>query len=110
MGLKLSKEDCSKNVDLILYKRMVGSLMLLTTTRPDIMYAVSLISRFMEIPKETHWQEMKIILKYVNETKEYGILYSATDDFRPVGYCYIVICHRPYHCPSCTMEDPFCDL
>ena len=50
MGLKLSKEDCSKNVNLTLYKSMVGSLMYLTATRPDIMYAISLISRFMETP------------------------------------------------------------
>ena len=41
MGLKLSKEDCSKNIDLTLYKSMVGSLMYLTATRLDIMYAVS---------------------------------------------------------------------
>ena len=61
MGLKLSNEDCSKVVNSILYKRMVGRLMYLTATRPDIMYAVSLISRFMETPKETHWQETKRI-------------------------------------------------
>ena len=53
MGLKLRKEECSKNVNLTLYKSMVGSLMYLTATRPDIMYAVSLISRFMDTPKET---------------------------------------------------------
>ena len=81
MGLKLSKEDCSNNVNPTLYKSMVGSLMYLTATRPDIMYAVSLVSRFMETPKETHWQVSKRILKYVNGTKEYGVLYSKTDDF-----------------------------
>jgi len=42
IGLKLSKEDCSSNVNLTLYKSMIGSLMYLTATRPDIMYAVSL--------------------------------------------------------------------
>ena len=86
MGLKLRKEDCNSNVNLTLYKSMVGSLMYLTATRPDIMYAVSLISRFMETPKETHWQVAKRILRYVNGTKEYGVLYSATDDFRLIGY------------------------
>ena len=55
MGLKLSKEDNSKDVDLSLYKSIVGNLMYLTATRPDIMHVVSLISRFMEKPKETHW-------------------------------------------------------
>ena len=50
MGLKLSKEDSSKDFDPSLYKSIVGSLMYLTATRPDIMHAVSLISRFMEMP------------------------------------------------------------
>jgi len=43
MGLKLSKEDCSSNVNPTLYEIMIGSLMYLTTTRPDIMYVVSLV-------------------------------------------------------------------
>ena len=50
------------------------------------MYGVSLISRFMETPKETHWQETKRILRYVNGTKEYGVLYSSTDNFKLIGY------------------------
>jgi hypothetical protein len=60
--LKLSKEDEGSKVDLTLFKRLVGNLMYLTTTRPHIMYGVSLISRFMETPKESHWKERKIIM------------------------------------------------
>jgi len=55
MGLKLSKEDSSKDFDPSLYKSIVGSLMYLTATRADITFAISLISRFMERPKEAHW-------------------------------------------------------
>eukprot|EP00253_Pinus_taeda_P006925 PITA_06925 len=65
MGLKLSKEDNNKDFDPSLYKSIVGSLMYLTATRPDIMFAVSFISRFMERPKEAHWQAAKRILRYV---------------------------------------------
>eukprot|EP00253_Pinus_taeda_P010497 PITA_10497 len=54
MGLKLSKEDSSKDFDPNLYKSIVGSLLYLTATRTDIMFAVSLIPRFMERPKEAH--------------------------------------------------------
>eukprot|EP00253_Pinus_taeda_P032699 PITA_32699 len=62
IGLKLSKEDNSKDFDPSLYKSIVVSLMYLTVTRPDTMFAVSLISRFMERPKEAHWQAAKRIL------------------------------------------------
>ena len=86
MGLKLSKEDCSRNFNPTLYKIMVGNLMHLNASRPDIMYEVSLVSRFMEAPKETHWQAAKRILKYVNGMKENGVLYSTTDDFKLIGY------------------------
>ena len=55
MGLKLSKDDSSKDFDPKLYKSIVGNLMYLTATRPDIMHDVSLISIFMERPKEAHW-------------------------------------------------------
>eukprot|EP00253_Pinus_taeda_P022423 PITA_22423 len=65
MGLKLSKEDNNKDFDPSLFKSIVGSLMYLTATRPDIMHAVSLVSRFMERPKEAHWQTAKRILRYV---------------------------------------------
>eukprot|EP00253_Pinus_taeda_P026483 PITA_26483 len=86
VGLKLTKEDSSKDFDPKLYKSIVGSLMYLTATRPDIMHAVSLISRFMERPKETHWQEAKRILRYVNGTKGFGILYSSSESFMLTGY------------------------
>ena len=69
MGLKLSKEDSSKGFYPSLYKSIVGSLMYLTATRPDIMHVVSLIFRFIERPKEAHWQEAKRILRYVKGTR-----------------------------------------
>jgi hypothetical protein len=54
--LKLRKEDKVSKVDPTLFKRLVGTLMYLTTTRHDIMYGVRLISRFMETPEESHWK------------------------------------------------------
>ena len=85
-GLKLSKKDKGADVNPTLYKKLVGSLMYLTATRPDIMYAVSLISRFMQTPKVSHWKAGKRILRYVSGTKNYGILYSSSNDFRLIGY------------------------
>ena len=54
LGTKLSKEDLGSVVNSTLYKQLVGSLMYLTATRPDITYATSYISRFMEPPKDSH--------------------------------------------------------
>lgn len=79
MGLKLSKEDNNKDFDPSLYKSIVCSLMYLTATRLDIMHAVSLISRFMERPKEAHWHAAKRILRYVKGTKRFGILYTILE-------------------------------
>jgi len=47
--------------------------MYLTTTRPDIMFVVSLILRFIETPKSTRWQEGKRILRYIAGTIDFGI-------------------------------------
>ena len=69
IGLKLSKDDEGSTVDPMLFKMIVGSLMYLTTTRPDIMYGVCMISRFMDSPKDSHWQAGKIILRYVSGRK-----------------------------------------
>ena len=86
MGLKLSKEDNNKDFDPSLYKSIVGNLMYLTATRPDIMHAVILISRLMEKPKDSHWQAAKRILRYVKGTKRYGILYTTSECSNLVGY------------------------
>ncbi|XP_059076553.1 secreted RxLR effector protein 161-like [Cryptomeria japonica] len=86
IGLKLSKNDKGANVNPTLYKKLAGSLMYLTATRLDIMFGVSLISRFMESPKVIHWNARKRILKYVSGTKNYGIFYSKSNDFKLIGY------------------------
>eukprot|EP00253_Pinus_taeda_P035427 PITA_35427 len=86
MGLKLTKEDNNKDFDPKLYKSIVGSLMYLTATRSDIMHAVSLISRFMERPKEIHWQVAKRILRYVNGMKGFGISYTSFESFMLTCY------------------------
>ena len=52
---------------------MVGSLIYLTANRPDLMYAISLISKFMESPKDSHWKVGKIKLRYVAGTLGYGL-------------------------------------
>ena len=52
--------------------------MYLTATRPDIMQGVSLISKFIETPKGTHWSVGKRILRYIERTRDCGIMYAST--------------------------------
>jgi hypothetical protein len=86
IGLELRKEYEGFKVDPTLFKILVVSLMYLTSTRHDIVYGVSLISRLMETPKESHWKERKRILRYVNGTKYFDIRYSTSEDFKLIGY------------------------
>uniref|UniRef100_A0A251SKN6 Putative zinc finger, CCHC-type n=1 Tax=Helianthus annuus TaxID=4232 RepID=A0A251SKN6_HELAN len=85
-GLKLSKDDPEDFVDERVYRSLVGSLMYLTNTRPDIMFAVSKISRFMENPKKSHWEAAKRILKYIKGTQQQGITYTKGGKKQLVGF------------------------
>ena len=64
-GLKLSKEGEGKLVDPTMFRSLIENLIYLTATRPDIMFAISLVSRFMEKPFSNHWEAAKRILRYV---------------------------------------------
>jgi hypothetical protein len=52
-------------LDNTLYRRLVGSLLYLTHTHPDISYEVGAISRYMQEPHDMHWKVSKRILRYV---------------------------------------------
>ena len=69
-----------------MYKQLVGSLMYLTTTRSDLMYAVSLISRFMTSPTELHLQATKRVLRYLKGTVDLGILYQKEGNGELIAY------------------------
>lgn len=67
---KFSKEDGTEKVDEELYRSMMSCLMYLTTTKPDIMFAVSLLSRFMNYASEVHFVAAKRILRYIKGTTD----------------------------------------
>jgi len=85
-GVKLSKKGGGAEVDITLYKQMIGSLMYLTVTRPDLMFAVCLASRYMSAPTEAHFQVVKRILRYIKGTMEFGILYRRGGDEKVLSY------------------------
>ncbi|GKF27362.1 hypothetical protein Tco_0083256 [Tanacetum coccineum] len=61
----LLKDEESKDVDVHLYRLMIGSLMYLTTSRPDIMFVVCACARFQVTPKVSHLHAMKRIFRYL---------------------------------------------
>lgn len=87
VGSKISKHDDGKLVDSTLYKQVIGSLMYLNATRPDIAYFVSLVSRFMERPTENHYMAAKRILRYLRGTADMGILYKREGQNHLEAYC-----------------------
>ncbi|WVZ54849.1 hypothetical protein U9M48_005593 [Paspalum notatum var. saurae] len=75
--LQLTKETAGAPVDPTRYRSIIGSLRYLVNTRPDIAFAVGMVSRFMEAPREEHWQAVKQILRYLAGTVGYGCVYGA---------------------------------
>ncbi|KAK2974858.1 hypothetical protein RJ640_001909 [Escallonia rubra] len=86
-GVKLSKKDVGEKVDPTFFKSLVGSLRYLTCTRPDILFGVGLISRYMEAPTVTHMKAAKRILRYLKGTIEFGLFYSPSNNFKLSAYC-----------------------
>ncbi|CAL8092095.1 unnamed protein product [Prunus armeniaca] len=84
---KLSKEDGSEQADEGVYKQIVGSLLYLTATRLDIMFAASLLARFMHGPTRKHMGTAKRVLRYIQGTFDYGIVYEKGKEARLIGYC-----------------------
>ncbi|XP_071925747.1 secreted RxLR effector protein 161-like [Coffea arabica] len=83
---KFCKEDGAEKVDEGLYRSLIGCLMYLTATRPDIIQAVSLLSRYMHCASEIHFQAAKRILRYVKGTVDYGIRFSQVKNFNFHGF------------------------
>lgn len=75
-GTILSKDEDGTKVDVTMFKQVIGSLMYLTATQPDLMFGVSLMSMFMANPKESHWAAIKRLLRYLKGTMEHGIFYK----------------------------------
>jgi len=85
-GNKLTKDGDRTSIDPTSFKQLVGSLRYLTATRPDLIYSVNLVSRYMEKPGESHLSAAKRILRYVQGTREYGIQYKRGGNASLVGY------------------------
>nr|KYP66217.1 hypothetical protein KK1_012504 [Cajanus cajan] len=72
---KFSKEDGADKVDEMHFRSLIGCLMYLTPTRPNILFPVSVLSRFMHCASELHLKATKRVVRYIKGTINYGVRY-----------------------------------
>jgi hypothetical protein len=83
---KLSKDDDLKSIDQRKYRSMIGSLLYVTASRPDVMQAVGHVARFQAAPKESHVLAVKRIFRYLKGTEEFGLWYQKGKDLSLIAY------------------------
>jgi hypothetical protein len=108
LNVKLNTTDGEPLSDVTLYRQLVGSLIYLIVTRPDLAYVVYLVSQFMSAPRSTHYAAVLRILRYIKGTLFHGLHFSAqsslelrayadadwagdpTDRRFTTGYCFLL--------------------
>ena len=76
----------SELIDTTLYREIIGLLMYLTNTRPDICFAVNTLSQFLVEPIRVHLVATKHVMRYIKGTIDYGINYDGDHNFTLSGY------------------------
>ncbi|KAM1627938.1 hypothetical protein COP1_016316 [Malus domestica] len=92
-GDKFSRDQCPKSeheiesMKMRPYASLVGSLMYANIcTRPDLAFIVGLLGRFQSNPGESHWIAAKKVLRYLQRTKEFMLMYGREDCLEIIGY------------------------
>ena len=83
---KLTKAEKSGEVDPSYYRSLVGSLLYLTASRPDLMFAASVLSRYMQTPSQVHLGTAKRVLRYIKGTYDLGIWYTSAENGKLQGF------------------------
>nr|GEW66607.1 uncharacterized mitochondrial protein AtMg00810-like [Tanacetum cinerariifolium] len=81
-----NEDPDGEDVDVHIYRSMIGSLMCLTSSRPDIMFAVYACARFQVTPKVSHLHAVKRIFKYLKGKPHLGLWYPKDSPFNLVAY------------------------
>ncbi|GJU58002.1 hypothetical protein Tco_1235768 [Tanacetum coccineum] len=83
---KLTKDKECESIDSTKYQGMIGSLLYLTASSPNIMFSVCLCARFQEAPKTSHLEVVKRIFRYIKGTTHLGLWYPKGTDIETVVY------------------------
>nr|XP_016483994.1 PREDICTED: uncharacterized mitochondrial protein AtMg00810-like [Nicotiana tabacum] len=78
----LDKDEQGKLVDETKYRGMIGSLLYIMASRPDIMFSVCKCAMFQLAPKESHLIAVKRIIRYLIGTTSYGLWYPSSNNFK----------------------------
>lgn len=84
--VKLTRDEEGESLDNTKYRGMIGSLLYLTASRPDIMFSVCLCARFKEDPKTSHLEAVKRIFRYIKSTIHLGLWYPKGSDIETIVY------------------------
>ncbi|KAL0353420.1 UNVERIFIED_CONTAM: Retrovirus-related Pol polyprotein from transposon RE2 [Sesamum angustifolium] len=85
-GLKLSADDGTLLFDPGPFRRLVGRLLYLGFTRPDISFATQQLSQFLQHPRSSHWDAALHVLRYLKGTSSLGLFFSAQNSLQPTVY------------------------
>ena len=85
-NVKLTVDLLGKSVDPTLYRSMIGNLLYLTASGPDISYSIGVCARYQANPKESHITAVKRIIKYVKFTSNFRFWYDEDTNDVLVGY------------------------
>lgn len=85
-GVKYSKMGSEVFSDVSLYRSVIGALLYVTITSPEISFAVHKLSQFMQCPLKSHWLACKRILRYLRGTNDYGLYFTTQGKLELTGY------------------------
>ena len=85
-NLELLSVSSSDTVDATMYRHMIGSLMYLMNTRPDICFVVNTLSQFLTDSRNVHLIIAKQVLRYLKGIFDYGLKYEANQKIKLEGY------------------------
>ena len=86
-NLKLTDEDGELLHDPSRYRRLVGRLIYLTVTRPDIVYSVRTLSQFMNTPRKPHWEAALRVLRYIKGSPGQGLFLPSENNLTLSAFC-----------------------
>lgn len=82
----LEKDEVNAKVEHKVYRGLIGSLLYLIASRPDILFSVCLCARFQSDPRKSNLTTIKRIFGYLKGTINFGLCYRKSKDYKLVGY------------------------